>query len=439
MNIKTYIAALGCLAVLAGGSPEAAAEVWTLDSCVDYALTHNISLRKQQLRTTSGELDVTAAKDAFLPTLSGSASESFNFGRGLTTDNTYVDRNTSNFQWGLNLNVPLFQGLEDVRRLKVARSTLEQTLLEYEAAKDDLTLNIITQYLQVLYSREVETAAENQLAYSEYEVERQSELVEAGKVPEADLLNAEAQRAQDRQQLVSATADVATQLITLANLLQLPAADDFDVAALNDDSALLPSAETVMADASVRNSALLAARQGIKVADNNISLAKSGWIPRLSFNAGTGSSYYTVGGMPNEGFGAQMRHNYSTYLGFQLNIPIFDGFSTRNNVRRARLQRLEAELEADRQESELFKTIRLAHTQATGARDKYLASDETLEKTRRSFLATQEKYSLGRATPYEFEQAKANLFQIEISRLQARYEYILRCRVLRFYQKEPLL
>lgn len=439
MNIKTYTAALGCLAVLAGGSPEAAAEVWTLDSCVDYALTHNISLRKQQLRTTSGELDVTAAKDAFLPTLSGSASESFSFGRGLTTDNTYVDRNTSNFQWGLNLNVPLFQGLEDVRRLKVARSTLEQTLLEYEAAKDDLTLNIITQYLQVLYSREVETAAKNQLAYSEYEVERQSELVEAGKVPEADLLNAEAQRAQDRQQLVSATADVATQLITLVNLLQLPAADDFDVAALDDDSALLPSAETVMADASVRNSALLAARQGIKVADNNISLAKSGWIPRLSFTAGTGSSYYTVGGMPNEGFGAQMRHNYSTYFGFQLNIPIFDGFSTRNNVRRARLQRLEAELEADRQESELFKTIRLAHTQATGARDKYLASDETLEKTRRSFLATQEKYSLGRATPYEFEQAKTNLFQIEISRLQARYEYILRCRILRFYQKEPLL
>lgn len=433
------MALLGCAVILVAGAPEASAEVWSLDSCVDYALSHNITLKKQQLRAASGEVDVTAAKDAFLPTLSGSASESFNFGRGLTTDNTYVDRNTSNFQWGLNLNVPLFQGLEDVRRLKVARSTLEQTLLEYEAAKDDLTLNIITQYLQVLYSREVESAAKNQLAYSEYEVERQTELVKAGKVPEADLLNAEAQRAQDRQQLVSATADVSTQLITLANLLQLPAAENFDVAPLEDDAVLLPSAETVMADASVRNSALLAARQGIKVADNNISLAKSGWIPRLSFTAGTGSSYYTVGGMSNEGFGAQMRHNYSTYLGFQLNIPIFDGFSTRNNVRRARLQRLEAELEAERQESELFKTIRLAHTQATGARDKYLASDETLEKTRQSFLATQEKYSLGRATPYEFEQAKTNLFQTEISRLQARYDYILRCRILRFYQKEPLL
>lgn len=427
------------MAVIASSAPEVKAEKWTLDSCVSYALAHNISLRKQQLRTASGELDVTSAKDAFLPTLSGSASESFNFGRGLTTDNTYVDRNTSNFQWGLNLNVPLFQGLEDVRRLKVAKSTLEQTLLEYEAAKDDLTLNIISQYLQVLYSREVETAAKNQLAYSEYEVERQTELVKAGKVPEADLLNAESQRAQDRQQLVSANADVATQLITLANLLQLPAVTDFDVAPLDDDTFLLPSAETVMADASVRNSALLAARQGIRVADNNISLAKSGWIPRLSFNAGTGSSYYTVGGMPNEGFGEQMRHNYSTYLGFQLNIPIFDGFSTRNNIKRAKLQRLEAELEADRQESELFKTIRLAHTQAIGARDKYLASDETLEKTRQSFLATQEKYSLGRATPYEFEQAKTNLFQTEISRLQARYEYILRCRILRFYQKEPLL
>lgn len=440
MKIIRYTRAIVCTALpMCAMAPEASAEVWTLDSCVNYAVDHNITLRQQQLRTASGELDVTSAKDAFLPTLSASASESFSFGRGLTTDNTYVDRNTSNFQWGVNLNVPLFQGLENVRRLKVAKSTLEQTLLEYEAAKDDLTLNIITQYLQVLYSREVEAASRSQLAYSEYEVERQESLVNAGKVPEADLLDAQAQRARDRQQLVASTADVTTQLITLANLLQLPSADDFDVAPLGDSSLLLPSAETVITDASARNSALLAARQGIRVADDNISLAKSGWLPRLSFTAGTGSSYYTVGGMHNESFGAQMRHNFSTYLGFQLSVPIFDAFSTRNNVRRARLQRLEAELEADRQESELFKTIRLAHTQAVGAREKYLASEETLEKTRMSFIATQEKYSLGRATPYEFEQAKTNLFQTEITRLQARYEYILRCRILRFYQKEPLL
>ena len=241
MKIIRYTRAIVCTALpMCAMAPEASAEVWTLDSCVNYAMDHNITLRQQQLRTASGELDVTSAKDAFLPTLSASASESFSFGRGLTTDNTYVDRNTSNFQWGVNLNVPLFQGLENVRRLKVAKSTLEQTLLEYEAAKDDLTLNIITQYLQVLYSREVEAASRSQLAYSEYEVERQESLVNAGKVPEADLLDAQAQRARDRQQLVASTADVTTQLITLANLLQLPSADDFDVAPLGDSSPLLP-------------------------------------------------------------------------------------------------------------------------------------------------------------------------------------------------------
>lgn len=416
-----------------------AGQAWSLDSCVNYAITHNIDVRRQGLQTLSGELDVTSAKDAFLPTAEASASESFNFGRGLTTDNTYVDRNTSNFQWGISVNVPLFHGLENVRRLKYAKSAMARTLLEYEAAKDNVTLNVISQYLQVLYSREVEQAAKAQLSYSEYEVERQRNLVEAGKVAEADLLDAEAQMAQDRLQAVSAADDTRIQLITLANLLQLPSAEGFDIEGIAEDSPLLPAAETVWEDAMRKDNSLLAARQGIKAADDNITLAKSGWLPRLSFSASTGSSYYTVSGVPNEPFGQQMRHNYSTYLGFRLSIPIFDGFSTRNNVRRARLQRLEAELEAERRESELYKTIRLAHTQARGAMEKYLASDETLVKTRLSFEATREKYSLGRATPYEFEQAKTNLFRTEINRIQALYEYILRCRILRFYQHEPLL
>lgn len=432
MRMLAFAAALQCFA-------SAGAEAWSLDSCVSYAIQHNIDVRSRELQNLSGELTVTSAKDAFLPTVNASAGESFSFGRGLTTENTYVNRNTSNFQWGVSANVPLFQGLEDVRRLKYAKSSLKQLLLECEAAKDNVELNVISQYLQVLYAREVKRAAQSQFEYSEYEVNRQRQLVEAGKVPEADLFNAEAQMAQDRLQVVSADNDVQTQLIILANLLQLPSTEGFDIQDLEDDSPYLPSAEKVWEGANLRDNSLLAARQAVTAANDYVSMAKTGYMPRLSFSAGTGSSYYTVSGMKSENFGSQMRHNLSTYLGFNLSIPIFDAFSTRNNVRRARLQRLEAELEVERRESELQKNIRLAHTQATGAREKYLTSDETLTKTRQSFEATREKYSLGRSTPYEFEQAKNNLFRTEVNRIQALYEYILRCRILRFYQHEPLL
>lgn len=432
---KSIIAAL----VVIGISGKAAAdEVWSLQRCVDYALENNLTVKNSKLQVDQSELDVTSAKDAFLPTLSASASEGFNFGRGLTSDNTYADRNTSTFQWGVNMSLPLFQGLSDVRQLKVAKSSLQQYLMEFEAAKDDLTLNIMAQYLQVLYNKEVTRSAKSQLAYSTYEVERQQALVNEGKVAEAYLYDAEAQQAQDRLQVITAENDVRVALVNLANLLQLPSAEGFDIAPIEEENPEIPGPDVVYSRALEHNHSILSARQGITTARDRISYARSGYMPRLSFDASVGSSYYTVAGFENQAFGPQMRNNFSTYLGFRLSIPIFDAFSTRNNVRRAKLQETSAILELDRRESDLYKTIQLAYTQATGARDKYMTSTETLEKTRLSFEATREKYSLGRATPTEFEQAKNNLFRVEVSRISSRFEYLLRYRILRFYETNRL-
>lgn len=430
--------AILAIAMLATPHVDMRAETWTLENCVSYALTHNLSVKARQLNIESGQLQLTEAKDRFLPSLNASAGESLNFGRGLTANNTYADRNTTNFQWGASLQLPLFQGLSEYRQIKVAKSNLQQLLYEHEAAKDNVTLNIISQYLQVLYAKEVHASALSQLSQTTYEVGRQKALLEAGKVPEADLLDAESQKAQDELQVVTSENDIKVSLVELANLLQLPDVGNFDIAPIPEDEPIIPTAESVFNAAMMHNNSILAASQSIKTAEHNISLAKSGYIPRLSFNAGIGSSYYTIGGYVNDPFSAQMKHNFSTYIGFSLSIPIFDAFSTRNSVRQAKLQHLSAQLQLDQQSTDLYKTIQLAYYQACGAREKYLASLSTLEKTRRSFAATQEKYNLGRATPAEFEQAKNNLFRIEISSIQSHYEYLLRHRILIFYQSNRL-
>lgn len=418
--------------------PAEAQTPWNLEQCVEYAVSHNLTVKARELETESEQLTLTEAKDRVLPTLEAGASQTWNFGRGLTAANTYADRNTSNFQWSAGLSLPLFQGLSTVRRIKASESSLAKTLTETAAAKDDITLNVVAQYLQVLYAREVEQSAASQVEYTAYEVGRQQALVEQGKVPEADLYDAQAQHAQDKLQLVTAQNDTRTALVQLANLLQLPSVEGFDILPLSDAEPLIPGPDQVYDEALGINNSVLAARQGITAANDNISLAKTGYIPRIDFNAGIGSSYYKVSDFPNEGFGAQMRHNYATYLGFRLTIPIFDGFSTRNQIRRARLSKLQAELELDRRQSELYKEIQLAYYQAKGARERYLASGETLEKMKLSFAATREKYNLGRSTPAEFEQAKNNLFRTEVSSIQARYEYLLRCRILSFYRTNRL-
>ena len=301
-----------------------------------------------------------------------------------------------------------------------------------------LPLNVISSYLQVLYAKEVLESSRSQLDYSTYEVERQKALVEAGKVAEADLYDAESQQATDRLQVVTAENDVQTALVELANLLQLPTAAGFDITPIDEGEPIIPTADAVFNAALLHNNSILASRQSIEVADRNISLAKTGYIPTLSFGANVGSSYYTVGGMPHESFGNQMRNNYSTYIGVNLSIPIFNAFSTRNSVRRAKIQKIQAELALDQTETDLFRTIQLAYYQARGARDKYFTSKETLEKTRLSFEATQEKYNLGRSTPAEFEIAKNNLFRTEVNSIQAHYEYLLRHRILEFYRSNHL-
>lgn len=438
MKRSSKYAPIAALAIFATTHSGLMAQTWNLEKCVSYALTHNLSVKAAQINIDNGELQLTEAKDRFLPSLSASAGESLNFGRGLTSNNTYADRNTTNFQWGASLQLPLFQGLSEYRQLKVARSNLQQMLYEHEAAKDNITLNIISQYFQVLYAKEVYASALNQLNYTTYEVSRQQALLDAGKIAEADLLDAEAQKAQDELQVVTAGNDIKVALVELANMLQLPTADGFDITSLTEDEPIIPTAESVFNAAMIHNNSVLAATQRLKTAEHSIAAAQSGYIPRLSFNAGIGSSYYTVGGYVNDPFSDQMKHNFSTYVGVSLSIPIFDAFSTRNSVRRAKLQSLSAQLQLDQTATELHKTIQLAYYQACGARDKYLTSLSTLEKMRLSFAATQEKYNLGRATPTEFEQAKNNLFRTEINSIQSHYEYLLRHRILIFYQSNRI-
>lgn len=425
---KTVVAALALVCAVAAN-----AETWTLEKCIDYALTNNLTVRSRALDVRNAELDVTAAKDAFLPEVGLSASQSFNLGRGLTSENTYADRNTSNFQWGANLSVPLFQGLGNVRRLDYAKASLLAVVEEFEAAKEDVTLNVIAQYLQVLYCDEVYKVALGQIELSDYELKRQQALLEAGKVPEIDMLNARSQLAQDELSATTAKNDYTLALVDLAQLLRLDDIEGFEVASLDDDNVLMRSADEVFANAKLNNSSVNAGRLRIAAADKNIRVAKSGYMPRLSFTAGIGSSYYTVSGFNNDKFGHQMKNNFSTYFGFNLSIPVFDAFSTRNNVRRARVSRLSAELQYETACDNLYKAVQQAYYSALGAAKRLESSTVAEDATEKTFAATREKYNLGRATPTDYETAKNNYLRAVSDRVRAKYEYMLRTRILDFY------
>ena len=410
-----------------------AAEPWSLDSCINHAVTHSISVRQAMIERQNADYSVTEAKDRFLPELNAQAGQSFNFGRGLTSENTYAQRNTSNFQWGVSMNMPLFQGLSAVRQLKYSKLNLQAVLSQVEEVKDNVTLNVISSYLQALYNKELLETANRQVELSQYELERQRILAEAGKIAEVDVLQATAQLAQDKQSQVEAENNVAQSLLDLSQLLQLPSSTDFDIQPLGSGLSPLPSVEQVCSNALFSYSSVIRRKKELESAKANEDVARSGYIPRLSMNAGIGSSYYNISGMENPTFSRQMRDNLNKYIGFTLSIPIFDGFSTRNSLRKAKLQTTLANLQLEDTQTSLVKAINQAHLQAQSALSRYEAAKVSENANEISFEAMKEKYNMGRSNPYEFEQAKNAYLKSTISRLQAQYEYQLRLRILNFY------
>ncbi len=426
----TIIAAAALLSALT-----LSAETWTLDQCINYALEHNLTVKARQIEIKSGELDITAARDRRLPQLSAGASESWSFGRGLTSDNTYTNRNTSNFGWNVGMSLPLFQGLSTVRQEAYAKANLRAVVEDLEAAKDDITLNVISAYLQVLYAGEMCDVAAEQLRLAIVEQTRREQLLEAGKIPELDLTEARAQVAQNQLSLVNSQNDRTLALVDLAQLLELTDVEGFDIVPVEDDGLTLYSPDEVYRRALDSNHSILAARRRIEAADRNISLARSSYLPSLSFNAGLGSSYYTVSGINSEGFGRQMNHNFNKSLGFSLSIPIFDAFSSRNSVRRAKIQHINAQLQYETSQRTLYKTIQQAYYQAQGATEKLRAAEISADATREAFEAMQQKYDYGKANATEYEQARSNYVRATLEALQAKYESILRRRILAFYNK----
>lgn len=425
------------IAVAALPAAAQSAPLWSLDNCITYAIENNIDVMRSRLNTESAQMDVTEAKDRFLPTVQAGASQNWNFGRGLTAENTYANRSTATTSWNIGASLPLFQGLSAKRQLDTSRANLQLMLANVERAKDDVTLNVISYYLQVLYNRELVEVATLQRDLSKAEVERRRELLEAGRIPELDLIEATSQLAQDETSLITAINDAALALTDLRLALNLPRDAEFDIQPLGDDSAdvLIPDAATVYANAMANLPAVAASRLAITLADKQVAQARTGYIPTLSFNAAIGSSYYDISGIPNESFSAQMRHNFTPYLGFSLSIPVFDAFRTRNSIRRADLQVLSARLDYDDTARSLDRAITQAWQQATAARSQYQSGIIASEAARAAFEAMQTKYDYGRATATEYDNAKTAYIQSTATRIRNLYELLLRHRILLFYNR----
>lgn len=441
MNKLSAIALLACLS--AGLQAQ---ETWSLRRCIDYAIEHNIDIRQAANTAEQSAIEVNTAKWARLPNLNGSANQSWNWGRTQTAvpDETtgdystvYVNTASNGTNMQLSTSIPLFTGLELPHQYSLAKLNLKAATADLQKAKDDISINIASAYLQVLFNQELHDVALGQVELSLQQCQRIEGLAGVGKASSAEVADARARVAQDRMTAVQTENDYRLSLLTLSQLIELDSPEGFMLE--SPSTAITPSPVTPPDDiyqtALTSKASIQAAQYRLEGSKHSVRIAQSGFYPQLNLNGSLGTSYYST---INRTFRQQMGDNFSKYLGLSLSVPLFNRLATRNRVRTARLQQENYALQLENAKKTLYKEIQQAWYNATAAESKYASSHAATLASEESFRLMTQKYENGKANAVEFNEAKQNLMKSQSDELQAKYEYLFRTKILDFYKGVPI-
>lgn len=417
-----------------------AQEVWNLQKCISYAIEHNLSIKRQEATLDQNKVDLNTAQWSRLPNVNGSVGQSFNFGRALQADNTYGNRNTQSTNFSIGTNIPLFTGLQIPNNIALAKLNLKAAIEDLNKAKEDISIQVTSYYLQVLFNEELAKVAHNQVALSKEQLERKVAFFKNGKSSEAEVYEAKSRLAQDEMSAIQADNNYQLSLLDLAQALELPTPEGFRIAApqIEDITGTLSLPDDVYAQALLNKPSIKAAQYRLEGASKSIRIAQSGWFPQLNFSAGLSTNYYNISGIENASFSRQWHQNFNKYLQFSLSIPLFNRFETRNRVKSARIQRNALSWQLEESKKTLYKEIQQAYYNAIASEAKYKSSRTASEAAEATFNLMSEKYANGKATATEYNEMRTSWMKALSDHIQARYDYLFRSKILEFYQGVPL-
>ena len=424
---------------------------WSLRECCDYAVANNISIKQKENQRRQEEIQLSTSKNSRLPDLSGSVGQNFSFGRGLTADNTYSNTNTSSTSFSLGTSVPIFTGFQIPNQIKLNQLNLEAATADLEKAKDDIRMQVAQAYVQILYDMEIADVAHRQIEIDSAQVARLQAFVNNGKASEAELSQQRATLANSTLTATQADNNTRLALLTLTQLLELPSPEGFTIVRPNLDNldnldnlenlgnpGSLPTPDAIYAEALGIKPEILSQQLKLKGTEHSIKIAQAGNYPTLSLSGGLGTNYYTTSGFKADGFGSQLKNNFSQYIGLNLNVPIFNRFQTRNQIRNARINQENQQLALDNTKKTLYQDIQKVYYNALNAQAKEKASQQAVATANDAFHLTQAKYENGKATITEFNESKNNYLKAESDLVQARYENIYQQALIAFYRGKDL-
>ncbi len=414
---------------------------WTLEDCINYALSNNLGLKRQMLQTETAEVNLLKSKMDVLPSLNAGSDARIGFGRSVdpVTNLITFKQNISN-SYSINTSLQLFNGFATLNSISASKFMLRAGVEAEKINRNMLIVDILSQYYQVLYARGLEDASRLQLELSEKQLYRIVKMVETGKEALSKQFEMESRVSADRLDFTIAHNSASQALTTMKQMLQLDPRTDFDIV-VPDVNGVLISDQTYKPD-SIYNIAsgllprLKAVEYELRAYEKQISAAKGAIAPSLSVGGGIYTGYYRVisdGSGEQESFSTQLKNNNSQALYLSLNIPLFNHYSTGRNIELARIRRSDAELRLEQEKNNLYTEIENACLEYNRGRDEFMAAQANLEFNKRSFAAVEKKFETGLVDVTDYSAAKTTLFRAETEALRTRLQVMIRKLTLGFY------
>lgn len=417
---------------------------WTLKECVNHALENNITIKQNKLNIASAETDVKSARGNFLPSFSGGTSGNLNFGSYIdpVTSNR-ISTNTFTGSVGLSGSVNIFNGFSNINSKKQALLETEGSKLDLIQIENDVSLNVVNTYLNVLFAKENLLVATTQAEISKKQIDRAKAQFEAGAIPKGDLLNIESTAASDLQNVVIQENSLNLALLQLSQLLQV-SSSNFDVMPIDvgtPSSALLYENASIVYEKAVTNRPEIErAKLNVESSDLSIAIAKSAYLPSVSGSLSASSNYgYDLNSSFNSDLIEQLNDNFGYGVGFSVSIPIFNGYKTDANVEKSKINKEISQISLENQKLQLKQTIEQAFLDSKAAAKTFEVAQISLNAQNEAFKNAQVSYDYGSMTQFDFDQVRNRLVNAEGALIRAKYDYVFKTKVLKFYFGESIL
>jgi outer membrane protein len=443
----------------------------SLQEAIQTAVKNNIAVRQNDLRVQAATVDFQQAKTNLLPTVNGNISHGMNRGRSIDPfTNAYVDQQISYASYGLGSSVVLFNGASLQNSIKQNAYALDASKMDLQQAKDNLTLNVLLAYLQVLNNEEIVALSKGQVTVSREQVTRLEKLNREGAISPPLLYDLTGELKANELSVITAKNALESSKLALAQLMNIPYNADLRLERVNVDEMLAQYAASpaeVYQKAVHQLAMVKASELRTKSAEAAWRVAKGERYPVLFLNGSLNSNYSSIAARDillnatetptadyvllngskvpviarrnnyaseKISYGSQLKNNVFSNVAVGVRIPIFNGFVTRNRIRLASIAVKNSELAEENTRQQLRQEVDQAYINMNTGWERYKILQDQVAAYAASFRAAEVRFNAGAGTSIDYLVAKNNLDRASINLLIAKYDFVLRKKILDYYE-----